>query len=746
MDCTACQATIPDDAKFCTECGVPQMLACAACGHTNPPGAKFCAACGTALGASTPAKDPPAEAERRQVTVLFADLVGSTALSARLDPEDMRDVLRGYQEACAGVVQRYGGYLAKFMGDGVLAYLGYPQAHEDDAERAIYAGLGIIAAVAERDFGHQAAPRLAVRIGVSTGTVVVGDIVGEDAAQEAAIIGETPNLAARLQEIAQPDSVVIGEETFKLAGPLFECDDLGSQQFKGFEAPAQAWSVRRARRAESRFEATRAAGVTKLVGGDEEVEILLRRWQRAMQGDGEIVLITGEPGIGKSRLLHALHDHLADQPHTPVRLQCSPFHTNSALYPMIDQIERAAGFVPGDDAPAKLEKLEALLAIPGAPSAETAPLFASLLSIPADGRYTPPSIGPQQQKEMTLRLLCERLLANAAMRPLLLVLEDAHWSDPTTLELMDRIIDRVPESPVLVVITYRPDFAAPWIGRPRVAQVTLNRFDRRLCALMCQTVAGAEMLPDGLVEGIVERTDGVPLFVEELTRVVLESRLLDHVRPGHGAEDLSAAIDIPTTLKDSLEARLDRLGPAKEVAQTAAVIGREFEFGLLEAVVPAAVDLAGALDRLEKAELIFRRGTPPTATYTFKHALVQDTAYESLLRTRREAIHAAIADCLDRAAANGAGAAPELLAHHHTAARQFDPAARYWYEAGQAAFNRSAMKEALAHVNAGLNLVEQSDRRHCPCRDRQGACPCQRPAAREGILASLLPRPLRAVP
>ena len=293
------------------------------------------------------------------------------------------------------------------------------------------------------------------------------------------------------------------------------------------------------------------------------------------------------------------------------------------------------------------------------------------------------------------------------MRPLLLVLEDAHWSDPTTLELMDRIIDRVPRSPVLVVITYRPDFAAPWIGRPRVAQVTLNRFDRRLCALMCQTVAGAEMLPDGLVEGIVERTDGVPLFVEELTRVCPGIRLLDHVRPGHGAEDLSGAIDIPTTLKDSLEARLDRLGPAKEVAQTAAVIGREFEFGLLGAVVPAAVDLAGALDRLEKAELIFRRGTPPTATYTFKHALVQDTAYESLLRTRREAIHAAIADCLDRAAANGAGAAPELLAHHHTAARQFDPAARYWYEAGQAAFNRSAMKEALAHVNAGLNLVEQ---------------------------------------
>ena len=647
-----------------------------------------------------------AEPERRQVTVMFCDLVGSTALSTRLDPEDMRELLRAYQDHCSGVIGRYGGYVAKFMGDGVLAYFGYPQAHEDDAERAIYSGLGIITEITNIDADRDETPGLAVRVGVSTGTVVIGDIVGEAAAQEATIIGETPNLAARLQEHAQPNSVVIGAETHRLAGALFECTDLGPQNFKGFDESTNVWSVRRARRAESRFDAARAAGVTKLVGRDEEIEMLLRRWRRATDGDGEVVLIAGEPGIGKSRLLRALRDHLGGEPYTPVRLQCSPFHTNSALYPMIDQLERAAGFGSGDSTSEKLDKLEALLSLPGNPINEAVPLIASMLSIPADDRYGHLSMGPNQQKEMTLRLMTDRLLANAAMRTLLFVLEDAHWSDPTTLELMHRFIDQVPEAPVMVVITYRPEFSAPWVGKPRVTQLSLNRLDRGHCALMCQTVAGSEKLPDALVQGIVERTDGVPLFVEELTRVVIESPMLDDAARGEIARDHSAELDIPSTLKDSLEARLDRMGAAKEVAQTASVIGREFDFGLLEAVAASGIGLENALDRLEKAELIFRRGTAPNATYTFKHALIQDTAYSSLLRGRRTELHGAIAKVLQASFPGIANAQPELLAHHYTEAGLFDQAVECWLQAGQVAIGRSAMAEAIANSKRGLDVID----------------------------------------
>ncbi len=655
--------------------------------------------------AAPPEQEPephPPEAERRQLTVMFCDLVGSTALSSQLDPEDMRDVIRSYQDACAGVVTRYDGFVAKYMGDGVLVYFGYPTAHEDDAERAINTGLEIVEAVSELP------DDVAVRIGIATGTVTVGDIVGEGASQEAAIVGEAPNLAARLQELAAPDTVVIGGTTHALSGGLYECRDLGERDLKGFPEPIRAWSVIRPVRAESRFDVTRTAGLTPLVGRAEELDILLRRWRRAKQGEGQIALISGEPGIGKSRLVHALQERIVQDPHTPVRLQCSPFHTNSALYPMIDYLERAAGLKPDDDTGSKLDKLEALLRLSGDRIEDAAPLMAELLSITTESRYSPLKISPQEKKHRTLHTINTRLVALADQRPILVVLEDAHWIDPTTLELMELIIESATQAAILVVISYRPEFTSPWVGRPRVTLLALNRLDHESCALMVKEVAASRTLPDEIRRQIIARTDGVPLFVEELTRSILESGPQDATRGSRDAVGSKTSMEIPATLMDSLEARLDRLGPAKDVAQLGATIGRTFDYDLLAKVSPQSEgELLRALDGLVDSELIFRRGEPPVATYTFKHALIQDAAYGSLLRGRREEAHSRIAHTLEQSLGQGRSTAPEIIAHHYTAARQFEPAVDFWLKAGEAAFNRSALQEAVAHLTTGVDVNER---------------------------------------
>ncbi len=485
-----------------------------------------------ALGAPAPAADasgspaettvtlaPKGDAERRQLTVMFCDLVGSTALSARLDPEDLREVIAAYHRAVADVVRNFDGFVAKYMGDGVLVYFGYPQAHEDDAERAILAGLGLIEAIGRLDLESA---KLQTRVGIATGLVVVGDLIGEGSAQEQSVVGETPNLAARLQSLAEPGTIVIGAGTRRLVGGLFEYRALGAVEIKGLAAPVAAWQVLRPSGVESRFEALRGTALSPLVGRDEEIDLLLRRWARAKASDGQVVPIYGEPGIGKSRITAALAERLQSESHIRLRYFCSPYHQESALFPFIDQLGRAAGFASDDSPEAKLEKLEALLAF-AAPPEEDVAFLADLLSLPATARHPLPNLSPQRKKERTLEALLRQLEGLACQQPVLIVFEDAHWIDPTSRELLDLTIERVRSLAVLLIVTFRPEFHPPWTGQPQVMMLALNRLDRRDRSALVEQIAGGKTLPDEVVNAIADRTDGVPLFIEELTKSVLES-------------------------------------------------------------------------------------------------------------------------------------------------------------------------------------------------------------------------------
>ena len=643
---------------------------------------------------------PQDTAERRQVTVMFSDLVGSTALSARMDPEDLREVISAYQKCVAETVQRFGGFVAKYMGDGVLVYFGYPQAHEDDAERAVRAGLELVAAV-EALKTH--AP-LQTRVGIATGLVVVGDLIGSGASQEQAIVGETPNLAARLQGIAEPNSVIIAESTRKLVGNLFELEDLGPQRLKGVSVPVRAWVAVRPSSAESRFDAFHASGLTELIGREEELEILLRRWSKAKTGQGQVVLLSGEAGIGKSRLTAALLEAIASEPHTRLRNFCSPQHTDSALYPTIGQIERASGFTRDDTLRAKLDKLDVLLA-QSSLSAQDAALFAEMLSLPNDGRYPALELTSPERRQKTLETLVLQVTTLARQNPLLMIFEDAHWADPTSLELFSRIVDKIPTLRVLLIVTFRPEFDPPWIGRPHVTALTLNRLAERETSAIISHLVGNKSLPPSIRQDIIERTDGIPLFVEEMTKAVLEAGSEDEAR--HTAAGMpSPALAVPASLHASLMARLDRVGPAKDVAQIGAAIGREFSHALLAAVgrQPDA-ELQTALDRLIAAGLVFRQGVPPYATYLFKHALVQDAAYGTLLREGRRALHARIAETLEREFVDISEAQPELLARHSTEAGLIEKAAAFWGEAGQRSLARSALVEAVEQLTRALDQI-----------------------------------------
>ncbi len=584
-----------------------------------------------------PEPEPAArsEAERRQVTVMFCDLVGSTALSARLDPEDLRAVIGRYHRCVAETVSRCDGFVAKYMGDGVLVYFGYPQAHEDDAEQAVRAGLALVDAVSEVEVPGQ----LQLRIGIATGLVVVGDLIGAGSAQEPAIVGETPNLAARLQALAEPNTIVIAESTRRQIGALFELADLGPQSLKGFAEPQRAWRALSENRSLGRFEALRS-GATPLVGREEEIELLLRRWTRAKRGEGQVVLLAGEAGIGKSRLTAALIERVAGEPHTRLRYFCSPQHTDSALYPIIGQMERAAGLAHDDPPRAKLDKLDALLA-QSSTSPEDAGLLAEMLSLANDGRYPILALAPEQRRARTLAALIEQVEVLARQCPVLMIFEDAHWSDPTSLEAFGRTIDRIANLRVLLVMTFRPEYAPPWIGQPQVTMLTLNRLAVGEAGTLIDRIAGNHALPAGVRRDIIERTDGIPLFVEEMTKAVLEAGS-ERAARDVAASVPSGALAVPASLHASLMARLDRLGAAKRVAQIGSAIGRDFSHALLAAVVgEPETELGAALDRLVAAGLLFRQGVPPHATYLFKHALVRDAAYGTLLREGRRALHAA---------------------------------------------------------------------------------------------------------
>ncbi len=630
---------------------------------------------------------------------MFCDLVGSTPLSSQLDPEDLHEVIGAYQRSVGEVVKRFEGFVAKYMGDGILIYFGYPHAHEDDAERAVRCALSAVEAVPALKIGK----KLQARVGIATGMVVVG---GE--AREHDVIGETPNLAARLQGLADPNTVLVDESTRRLVGHLFEYRDLGGQEVKGFSGVVSVWEVLRPSIVESRFEAFHAAALTPLIGREEEMELLLRRWARAKDGDGQIVLISGEAGIGKSRITAALQEQLGGQPYTRLRYFGSPHHCDSPLHPVIAQLERAAGFVREDTPATKLDKLDILLSKSGENSAQAAALIADLLAVPNDGRYPPLPYDPQRQREETFASLVRQLEGLALGQPVLVIFEDAHWADSTSLELIEIILEHVPRLPVLFVMTFRPEFQPPRIGEAHVTLLTLARLDQRETATLAERVAGDKPLPAEVLAQIVERADGIPLFTEELTKTLLEGGLL-HEQGGRYIFDAPLpTLAIPSSLQASLLARLDRLAPVREVAQIGAALGREFSYEALAAVAGRAeAGLSQALDQLAEAGLVSRRGTPPRATFLFKHALIQDAAYSTLLRGPRQQLHARIGKVLEEQFHEVVATAPEILAHHYTQAGLYDLAIDYWRQAGERALRSSANIEGVTHFRKALELIRQ---------------------------------------
>ncbi len=651
------------------------------------------------------APDPAAlasAAERRQLTVMFCDLVGSTELAARLDPEDFREVIAAYHQRVTDAVLQFDGFVAKYMGDGVLAYFGYPRAHEDDAERAVRAGLGAIETVGGRDVKSA---KLRARIGIATGIVVVGDLIGEGSAQEQSVVGETPNLAARLQALAEPDTVVIAASTRRLVGDLFEYESLGELEVKGLAGPLTAWQVLRPSGLASRFEALRGSTLTPLVGRDEEIDLLLLRWAQAKAGEGQVVLVCGEPGLGKSRVTATLGERLHAEPHLRQRYFCSVYRQHSALFPVIDQIGRIAGFAPADLPLSKLAKLEALLARGSLPEEDVA-LLADLLSLPVAHRHPLPNLSPQRKKERTLEAVIRWLEGLAQRRPVVIIFEDAHWIDPTSLELLNLAVERIHKLPVLLIVTFRPEFEFSWSGQPHVTTLALNRLDRRDRIALVTLIADGKVLPDDVVTQIVERTDGVPLFVEELTKSVLESGLLREEDGHYVLDGPLPPLAIPTTLRDSLTARLDRLASVRYLAQIGAAFGRWFRYTLLRAVAGLPEhDLQASLSRLVASELVFQTGTPPDAIYTFKHALVQDAAYGSLLRSTRQELHERIAAALEAQFPEMMDDQPELFARHYTEAGLVEKSVLFWTKAAQRSVARSAMAEAGAQFQKGLDQL-----------------------------------------
>jgi class 3 adenylate cyclase/tetratricopeptide (TPR) repeat protein len=647
--------------------------------------------------------EPQDGAERRHLTVMFYDLVGLGALMAQLDPEDLADLIRASQSAIGAAVARFDGHIARWVGDGATIYFGYPRAHEDDAERATRAGIALIETLAA--LRRERGIALEARIGISTGLVVVGELIGEGEARERGVVGDTANLAARLRSFAEPGTILVSESTRRLLGKAFELKALGPQTLKGFSAPVTAWLIVGEGENVSRFEASRPEALTPFVGRETEVALLVERWQRAVTGDGQVALLSGEAGIGKSRVLSMLRGQIARENHLVLRYQCSPHHVNDAFYPVIGQIWHAAGFVGGEPTAVRLAKLERMIATTGLACDEIAPFLASLLAIPTGERYPSLDMAPSELKERTIAALIAMTVGSAKQVPLLMIVEDAHWIDPTSLELTNRLVEQMHQLPVLLVITFRPEFAAPWIGRTNVAELTLNRLARHQAVTMIDRVMAGKKLPAEVLEQIVAKTDGVPLFMEELTKSVLESGLLREANGGYVLATTLTPLAIPSTLHDSLTARLDRLSPVKEIAQVGATIGREFSYMLLEAVSPFKGEaLDHALHQLMDAELIHSRGSPPNASYVFKHALVQDAAYGSLLRGRRQRIHADIAQALQRRATDEEYP-PATIAHHFTEAGLAEQAARSWLAAAELALSQSAPVEAERHAGAGLALI-----------------------------------------
>jgi len=720
-------AALPAAAKFCIQCGAPVLPVCAACGFKNVAHASFCAECGARLAVAQSAEEaaPPkpdvalasasdaASVERRQLTVLFCDLVGSTLLSSRLDPEELREVIGACHRCIAETVERHGGFVARYMGDGALVYFGYPRAYEDSAERAVRAALALVANIVALDVLSE---RLHVRIGIATGLVVVGELVNAGAAREQTALGETPNLAARLQAIAQPDAIVIGERTRRLIGALFQCRDLGAIPLAGFALPVRTFQVLGEEPGVRRFTAHDAShapppttdGVARpLVGRAQELGLLRECWTQVSEGRGRVVLVSGDAGIGKSRLVQALLASLQHEPHAHLEFRCSAYYANSPLYPVVALLPTVLGWSRDDATDARLDNLEAFCARLRLPAAEAMPLLASLLSLPVPARFPMPSMSPERQRQRTLQLLIAIVVSFAAEKPLMMVIEDLHWIDPTSAQLLALMIEHVPTLSMFMLLTARPDFDPPWPPASHVTRLELMRLARGEIEQMVDRLAGGKPLPAEVLDEIVAKTDGVPLFVEELTKMVLESDLVEARDDRYALAAPLPPLAIPTTLQDSLAARLDRLAAVKPLAQLCATLGREFSYSLLKAV--SGYDdamLERSLGELVHAELLHPRGVPSENVYVFKHAMIQEAAYQSLLKSRRAQYHERIARVIAEQFAGEADAHPEVVAFHHTQAGDVDSALRWWRKAGQHAFRRASYAEAIASYSSGLRVLE----------------------------------------
>lgn len=699
MVCVQCGHDNAHDAFFCEACGSALPRECANCGTANTTSAKFCKRCGSVLAIEkrvAAAASATPDGERRQLTVMFADLVDSTPLSGRLDPEDLRDTVRRYHAACAASIERWGGHVGHWLGDGVLAYFGYPSAHEDDARRAIRAGLEIVAWARQLD-GTERDP-VRVRVGLHSGLVVIAEMGAGERIERADIVGETPNVAARVEAAALPNTVLISDATERLAHGFFATESDGKQQLKGVRRSIELFRVIGESGAASRLD---TAELTPLVGREHETAILLDRWHMAQAGRAQVVMLSGEPGIGKSRLARTLHERLAS--HVRIELQCSQFAQNSALFPLIEHYQRLIASGAGEP----IDRLAAMLDEAGLNVAAVLPLFARLLELPIASETNFSDQTPEQLKQKTFEAALEWLQAESRRHAVLLTCEDLHWVDPSTLELVGMLVERSDAAQLLTLLTFRPEFLPPWPPYSHVTAMALNRLDRTEAEEVMARVAGGRRLPSQFAAEIVDRTDGVPLFVEELTKMVLESGLLRVDRDEFVVAGAVPALAIPDTLQDSLMARLDRLGACKETAQLGATLGREFSGELISAVSLLAPDrLIGDLNALVDSGLAFRRGSGTGTRYAFKHALIQDAAYQSLLRTTRVRYHQRIADSLVERFPRIAAAQPELVAHHYAEAGATDQAIKYWHLAGVRARERSADREAIAHLTRGLRLLE----------------------------------------
>ena len=710
------------------------MLApqCRHCGFQNGAEDRFCGGCGSPLdspqqttaaspvrtdtsesvreeGAREPLVAGGDEAQNRQITVLLCDIVNWTTLSRQIDGEDLRDVIRKCQDAWNKAVDPLEGFVARYMGDAALVYFGYPQAHEDDPERALRAGLAIVEGVRrlETEATKALGIELQMRVGIATGPVVVGDVIGEGASLERAVVGETPNLAARLQTLAAPNQVIVSDATHRIIGQVFDYEDLGRRELKGFDAPVQAWRVIGESAVPDRFEATHSdREITPLIGREEELDLLMHRWQKAVNGEGQVAIIEGQPGIGKSRLTQALRSAIDAKSRTLLRYFCTPYHQGSALFPLVSQMERAAEIDREDPVNVRLDKLEALIESSGTDPASVAPLFASLMSLPIEERYGPLKLSPQQQRERTYDAFEEQLRQLASRRPVLVVFEDVHWADPSTLEILDRSVFYIKSLPVFVVLTFRPETRPTWVDEPHVTTISLNRLSESSGAEIVSGLVRGKTLPDDVLSQIIRKADGIPLFVEEVTKTVLESGFLKDRGDHYEVDGPLPPMAVPSTLHDSLMARLDRLAPVRDVAQLGAVIGRRFNFAVLSAVSGLGDDdLFAAIEKLVDAELIYSRGGGANTTYTFKHALVRDAAYGSMLRSRRRYMHGRVADVLEKEFSDRIENEPEVLAHHLAEAGESSRSIYYLHEAGKRAIRRSANREAIEHLSRGLELL-----------------------------------------